>query len=165
MEVVKIGTKILELSKKHYTKEEIENKKKNEESLYGDNKKLKSPSWLNEDGKKEFKRVVSEMREIEAFNKMLSNLDLTTLAIYSDAYANYVELTKKIHEEGTTCQFTNTKGQTNTIISPLVQAQMKYIDIIMKCSTKLGLSVSDRLKLVVPNTDKMEENKFLSYVR
>ena len=33
MEVVKIGTKILELSKKHYTKEEIENKKKNEESL------------------------------------------------------------------------------------------------------------------------------------
>ena len=42
---------------------------------------------------------------------------------------------------------------------------MKYIDIIMKCSTKLGLSVSDRLKLVVPNTDKMEENKFLSYVR
>lgn len=161
-----MGTpKVLELSKKHYTKNEIEKKKKNEESLYGDNSRLKAPSWLNGEGKKEFKRVVSEMKEIEAFNKMLSNLDLTALAMYSDAYANYIELTKKIHEEGTVCTFTNTKGQTNTIVSPLVQAQMKYIDIIMKCSTKLGLSVSDRLKLVVPDTNKLEENKFLSYVR
>lgn len=160
-----MATKILELSKKHYTKEEKEEKRKAEESLYGDNEKLKAPSWLNAEGKKEFKRVVSEMREIEAFNKMLSNLDLSTLIIYSDAYANYIELTKKIHEEGATCQFTNTKGQTNTIVSPLVQAQMKYIDIIMKCSTKLGLSVSDRLKLIVPNTDKIEDNKFINYVR
>lgn len=160
-----MATKILELTSKHYTKEEIENKKKNEESLYGDNGKLKPPSWLNSEGKKEFKRVVGEMRDIEAFNKMLSNLDLTTLAIYSDAYANYVELTKRIHDEGTTCSFTNTKGQTNTIVHPAVQAQMKYIDIIMKCSIKLGLSVSDRLKLVIPNTGKIEENKFLNYVR
>ena len=157
--------KVLELSKKHYTIVEIELKKQSEEKLYGDNSKLKPPVWLSDDAKREFKRVVAEMRNIEAFQKILSNLDLVQLAIYCDAYSNYISLSKEIVKEGAITKFTNTKGQTNTIVSPLVQAQMKYVDVIMKCSSKLGLSVSDRLKLVIPDTNKIGENKFLDYVR
>jgi hypothetical protein len=48
-------------------------------------------------------------------------------------------------------------------VSADVQAQQKYIDTIMKCSSKLGLSISDRLKLIVPIQDEKPKNKFSQF--
>ncbi|WIF94308.1 phage terminase small subunit P27 family [Caminicella sporogenes] len=98
----------------------------------------------------EFNRVVEELKELG----IVSNLDTTILAIYADAYANYVKITEQLKNEPLTIEYTNKAGATNIIENPLVKTQMKYIDVIMKCSTKLGLSVSDRLKLVVPKQEE-----------
>lgn len=153
------------INKSKMSKEDKENRKQAEIKLYGDSNKLKAPSWLNNDAKKEFKRIVNEMKAIETFNNLLSNLDLSMLAIYCNAYANYIELSKLIENEGMVIMYTNKAGETNPTISAYVQAQQKYIDVIFKCSSKLGLSLSDRLKLIVPSTEDLQENKFSKFIK
>ena len=157
--------KPIDLNKSKMSKEDKENRKQAEIKLYGDSNKLKAPSWLNNDAKKEFKRIVNEMKAIETFNNLLSNLDLSMLAIYCNAYANYIELSKLIENEGMVIMYTNKAGETNPTISAYVQAQQKYIDVIFKCSSKLGLSLSDRLKLIVPSTEDLQENKFSKFIK
>lgn len=125
--------------------------------------KLKAPSWLSKDAKKEFNRVVKEMHMIEGINDLLSNLDLGMLAIYANAYDNYVKLSIQIETEGIIAEYTNKAGATNTVINATVQAQQKYIDVIIKTSAKLGLSISDRLKLVVPKQEG-ETNEFADFM-
>ncbi|MDU1413451.1 MAG: phage terminase small subunit P27 family [Clostridium sp.] len=159
------NVKPVESVKSKMSKEDRENRKKAEAKLYGDSSKLKAPSWLNADAKKEFKRIVTEMKAIETFENLLSNLDLSMLAIYCNAYANYIELSKLIENEGMVIMYTNKAGETNPTISAYVQAQQKYIDVIFKCSSKLGLSVSDRLKLIVPSMEDLQENKFSKFIK
>ena len=50
------------------------------------------------------------------------------------------------------------------MISPYVTAQARYVDTIFRCSAKLGLSTTDRLKIVVPEAEP-EENKFTKYIK
>lgn len=154
-----------DLNKSHMSKEEKENRKDAETKLYGDDSKLKAPSWLNDVAKKEFKRIINEMKAIETFSNLLSNLDLSILAIYCNACANYIELSKLIEKDGMVIMYTNKAGETNPTISAYVQAQQKYIDVIFKCSGKLGLSISDRLKLIVPSMEDLQENKFSKFIK
>lgn len=85
------------------------------------------------------------------------------LAVYCDAYSNYLKASKAIQEHGTTVEHTNATGNTNTVVSPHVQVQTKYAELIRKQSTELGLTINSRLKLVVPET-KIEENKFSEFM-
>ena len=150
------------LDKSNLTKAEKEERLEQEEKMKCECD-MKAPSYLSKDAKKEFNRIVKEMQLIEGIDDLLSNLDLGVLAIYANAYDNYVKLTKQIDVEGITTEYTNKAGATNTVINASVQAQQKYIDVIMKCSAKLGLSISDRLKLVVPKQEG-ESNEFADYM-
>lgn len=118
--------------------------------LKGATNQLKAPTFLDPMAKKEFKRVVELLKQLD----VVQNLDLTVLAIYCDAYSNYVKLSKQVQEHGSVEFYTNTQGFENKVVSSYVQAKSKYIEIIFKCSGKLGLSVSDRLKLIVPKEDE-----------
>lgn len=157
--------KAIDLAEGHRTKAEIESRKKQEEKFASDRiDKIKCPDYLQFEARKEFNRVVKAFAEIEGFAKLVNDLDIATLSIYADAYFNYKRLTQEIAEEGATMTYTNTKGESNTVVSAKVQAQMKYIDVIMKCASKLGLSVSDRLRLVVPEQKEQNKNKFAEFI-
>ncbi|HII4449391.1 TPA: phage terminase small subunit P27 family [Clostridium perfringens] len=159
--VKSINTILAEGNKAHLTKEEIKARKDLESKLKTDREQLIAPpKWLSTAAKKEFTRVVNELARLD----LVDNLDLTMLGIYCDAYSKYVELNKVIKKEGLTIQHTNKAGETNTVISPNVQIQQKYIDVIMKCSTKLGLSISDRLKLIIPKMNEKPVNKFEEFI-
>lgn len=146
----------------HKSKAEREVRAKAEEKLKGNSDKVFAPRWLDKEAKKEFNRVAKELKSI----KLINNLDVTVLAIYCDAYSNFVKLTKQIQEEGATISYTNAKGATNEIVSPKVQAQQKYTDTIMKCASKMGLSISDRLKLIVPKpVEETPVNKFAKFAK
>jgi P27 family predicted phage terminase small subunit len=144
-------------TKKHLTKLEQKNISKQEEKLKLARDDLCVPSWLEEDSiaKEEFIRVAVETETIG----ILDNLDLSILAIYCKAYSSYVECTAKIDKYGHVIQ--SKSGKT---LSPYVTAQSKYAEQIFKCSSKLGLATTDRLKLVVPEGVQGEVNKFLKYV-
>lgn len=158
--------KAIDLAEGHRTKAEIETRKKQEQKFASNRiDKIKCPDYLSFEARKEFNRVVKAFAEIEGFAKLVNDLDIATLSIYADAYFNYKRLTEEIAVEGATMTYTNTKGESNVVVSAKVQAQMKYAEMIMKCATKLGLSVSDRLKLVVPEPDEQPKNKFAEFVK
>ena len=144
-------------TKKHLTKDEIKEKSVIEKKLKLDREYLQVPGWLQDDllAYEEFARVVNETAKID----LLDNLDLSTLAIYCKAYSSYIKCTDMINKTG---HVINSKsGKT---ISPYVTAQSKYAEQVFKCSSKLGLATTDRLKLIVP-TDEKPDNKFLKYAK
>ncbi|MBC2576568.1 phage terminase small subunit P27 family [Peptostreptococcus canis] len=121
---------------------------------------LKAPNWLSKEAKKEFKRVVEESEPL----KLIDNMDLSILSIYCDAYATYIEVTKKINEYG----FSDVNDEGEIFIKDetkdLVKIKKMQVDTIMQCSSKLGLATSDRLRLVIPKSEESATNPFLKYL-
>ena len=148
--------KTLAATKKNLTKAEIEQKQEQEERIKIDRENLTAPNYLTEKAKAEFERVVREAKKIEIFD----NLDLSILAIYSSAYAQYLEITEEIQKMDQAYRYITEDNK----ISPLINAQDKIIKQIMTCSSKLGLATTDRLKLVVPKKEEGTTNKYLKYL-
>lgn len=140
--------------------EKIARKREQEAKLKLGREDLLPPSWLNAAGKKEFNRVVEATAKIG----ILDDLDLSTLAVYAQAYTDYIEVTKLLKKVGKF--YTKEDGQGNTIpcVHPAVNTQEKYAKTIFQCSTKLGLATTDRLKLVVPEAETPKANKYLEII-
>lgn len=137
-------------------KEKIKERQLQEKRIKLDNENLKAPAYLVEAARVEFERVVAEASKIE----ILDNLDLSILAIYCNAYAQYLEITEEIFKEKISHRYVTADKK----ISPLVNAQDKIIKQIMTCSSKLGLATTDRLKLIVPVKEESQTNKYLKYI-
>lgn len=117
---------------------------------------LHCPDWLTPEGKKEFERIVEESEPLE----IIDNMDLTFLAMYSDAYANYTKIANLIREQG----FTDEENNLNKNAYDLVKLQDRYKNTILQCSSKLGLATSDRLRLVIPKGEEKPENPFYKFL-
>lgn len=166
--------KIVDISTGKIGKDKIKSRKEQEEKLKLKKDQLKAPKWLSPRGKKEFKRVAKEAESID----LLDNLDLSFLAIYCNAYDCYIEITEEIQNLGNETNGINdemiprskflgmkmSKYGPYEVVHPLLTAQEKYVKQIMQCSSKLGLAVTDRLRLVVPKKEEKKENKFLQYL-
>lgn len=150
--------KIVDISTGKISKQEKLNRKIQEEKIKLDRTQLEKevPHWLDETAAEEFKRVVAEAKKINLYD----NLDLTILAIYADNYSRYITATKAIREYGLTA---TSRGAFT--VSPYVEVADKATTQILKCSTKLGLAVTDRLKLIVPTREEKPENKFIGYLK
>lgn len=118
-----------------------------------------APEFLSEEGKAEFLRVVDECNKAG----ILDNLDRTILAVYADAWSQYERLSKVIANTGAVIIKRRVTGKIEIHPNPAVAAQAEYANRIFKCSTKLGLSTSDRMRLVVPELEE-KTNKFLSFI-
>lgn len=137
-------------------KEKIKERQEQEIKVKIDNKGLKAPDYLSETAKIEFTRVVDEASKINT----LDNLDLSILAIYCNAYSQYLEVTDEIQKMDQAYRYITEDNK----ISPLINAQDKIIKQIMTCSSKLGLATTDRLKLIVPKKEEGTTNKYLKYL-
>ena len=122
-----------------------------------DRKQLETgaPSWLSDGAAQEYNRVVREAGKIG----LLDNLDMVVLAIYADNYARYVTASIEMRRSGLTVE-----GKFADVPSPYVAIADKAATQIQKCSTKLGLATTDRLKLIVPEKEEKSVNKFLKYL-
>lgn len=144
-------------TKKHLTKKEINQRENQESKIKLDREDLaKVPEWMQNDllARNEFIRVVDAATKINLWD----NLDLSILAIYCKAYSGYITVTELIDKNGYTVP-----GKESEKISPYVTAQNRYVEQILKCSSKLGLATTDRLKLIVPEGEN-KENKFNKYI-
>lgn len=150
--------KVIDIATGKIGKQEKLNRKVQEEKIKLDRAQLETdaPEWLNETAAKEFNRVVAEAKKINLYD----NLDLVILAIYADSYSRYIEATLKVREYGLTAQ---SRGAFT--VSPYVDVADKAATQILKCSTKLGLAVTDRLKLIVPTKEEKTVNKFLEFIK
>lgn len=134
---------------------------KKEKKIKVDRENLIAPNWLSLPAQKEFNRVVEETEKID----ILDNLDLAILAMYADAYINYIKLSKLILKNGAIGTRENQFG-VYEVVSPYLSAQERYAKQILQCSTKLGMATTDRLKLIVPGEDEEPvTNKFLKMIK
>lgn len=150
--------KVIDISTGKIGKKEKINRKIQEEKIKVGRTELENgaPKWLSPEAAEEYNRVVSEAKAINLFD----NLDLAILAIYADCYARYIKASHLAQEHGLTA---TSRGAFT--VSPYVEVMDKAATQILKCSTKLGLAVTDRLKLIVPTREEKSVNKFLEYLK
>ena len=149
--------KVIDMQIGNISKQKKMNRKMQEEKIKIDRDALMkgAPSWLSERAAAEYNRVVREAAAID----MLDNLDMSVLAIYADNYDRYLDAAEYLQKNGQTYE-----GRGGPVMSPYVKIAESASNQIMKCSTKLGLATTDRLKLMVPEKESKEVNKFLKYV-
>lgn len=127
---------LLAKGKKHLTKEEIEKRKNEELPVYDD--KIVAPKTLPKKYHKDFNFYVEELRRLN----ILSNLDVELLSNYIIIKNLYDAVVRALID--------------NPFNDGLVKVQDKYFKQLITLSRELGLTVSSRLKLIVP---KKEEDK------
>lgn len=149
--------KVVDISTRRISKQDRLNRKIQEEKIKLDRDALESgaPSWLCGTAAEEYDRVVAEAKKINLFD----NLDLAVLAIYASSYDLYIKAMMKISECGMSLTV-----QEKECPSPFIFIADKAATQILKCSTKLGLAVTDRLKLIVPTKEEKSVNKFLAHL-
>lgn len=158
--------------KKHLTKAEIAERERTEVKAPSD--KVTAPAYLTPQQKKEFKKIVKQLRAID----LISNLDVDALArlvIAQDKYAQIteelnnlplmvelVQNTGKVDENGE--PITKTVEVVNGQVERLALMQDRYFRQCRQGAADFGLTVSSRCRLVVPKAkeETPKENKFTS---
>ncbi|RBW69468.1 phage terminase small subunit P27 family [Bacillus taeanensis] len=139
-----VNLHLLEGNKSHLTKEEIEKRQKAEESLTLKSDNIKPPTWLDSEGKKTFRKLIKEFEEID----LLVNVDVYMIAMFCDAYSDYIECTKIIQDEGKLIEHTNKAGETNRIPHPLLTKKSHAFNQMKAMASEFGLTPSARTKLI-----------------
>ncbi|ADF59134.1 terminase [Bacillus amyloliquefaciens] len=154
---------LLVKGKKNLTKQEIEERRAQE--VKAPNDKVKAPSYLPKDLKREFKKIADELKNIG----IMTNLDVDALARFLFAQKQYLEMTEVLLETPITALVEDDDGNkfevANKTYSDLLINQDKLFKQCRQASSDLGLTISSRCKLVIPKKDdgkpkSKEEERF-----
>ena len=133
--------------KKHLTKEEIEQRKSQEIKADSDN--IVAPSYLTKKQIEKFNYYVEELLKV----KIIANLDTETLARQVVTEFQFEAVAKKLRQAN--------------ILDPdyekLLVAYDKLFKMCRQGASDLGLTVSSRCKLVIPQPEEKPKNKFKEY--
>lgn len=143
----------------HLTKDEIKKRQQQEDAMKGNTDNIEAPSYLTKKQKEEFHEIASELICLDIF----SNLDVDGLARYIDSRDQYIKVVKEIRrmrptkitsslDHGKERQFKDDYGKI-TRIKNLLFNECKA------AASELGLSITSRLKLVIPETNEKENSK------
>ena len=152
---------ILAKGKKHLTKAEIEERRSTE--IHTNFVNVTAPDYLNEKQKEEFYRISKILLDIG----IITELDEDCLAHYLISNSNYIDYTKKLNELNTKLLKTRKLEKKKEYMSQ-IDLYLTYQDRALKqcraCANDLGLSISSRAKLVMPQTkEPPKENKFAKF--
>lgn len=133
--------KSVDVMSKHFTKEELENRKQAEENLRGNNDKIKPPTYLNANAKKIFKYIVSELEA----SGILTNLDNYILANTAIAIDRIQEAEKILNDD--------------ILNKDALKVKESYMKDLFRCTTELSLSPASRAKLANINVSSTAEKE------
>lgn len=161
---------IVAKGKKHLTKAEIEERQRTEVKAPAD--KVTAPAYLTPEQKKNFKKIVKELRTID----LISNLDVEALARLVIAQDKYKEVTEELNKQPLMITIEVPTGKkdengepvmrqqevVNGQVERLLLIQDRYFKQCRQGAADFGLTVSSRCRLVVPkaNNEPKKENKF-----
>ena len=152
---------IIAKGKKHLTRAEIEERQKTE--IHTDHVNVKPPDYLNEEEVKEFYRISQILLDIG----IITELDEDCLAHYLVSNSSYIKYTKKIRaleDELLEAKRTDRKAKLKSEIDTYLTYQDKALKQCRACANDLGLSISSRAKLVMPQPkEEKKENKFAKF--
>lgn len=136
---------------KHLTKAEIQERREREIKPITDN--IIAPDYLTKKQKEEFYRIANQLKKL----KILGETDVDALARYITAKEMYENAVKQMRK---------TEVKNNPILfEKWLKIQDKLFKQCRASANDLGLSISSRCKLVVPEakTETPKENKFKKF--
>lgn len=138
--------KLLDASKKNYTKEEIESKKVEEEKLYNYPRLDFSvyPVGLLREARKEWDRISHYIQDLP-----ISELDQQTMVRYCNYSYLYDKASKELDDQGFLVA-----GKKN----PLIDTVNSFSKELKTATNDLGLTINSRLKIVNPHELEKEPN-------
>lgn len=146
--------KPMDMQKGNITTIEQEKKRLEEEYVRTGKDQLKTPPiWLIDDiAKKEFKRIVKELKGID----LIGNLDLNNLGAYCNAFSNYIHATEQLNGQD---YYIARETRTGVIIvkNPLVDIQTVYATEMRKFASLCGMTIDSRLKAASTKVNKEQQ--------
>ncbi len=133
------------------TQDEIKARRKAEERVKAGTDKIETPDYLPKNLCKKFDDLASQLVDMD----LMDNLDTDSLARYVVSEYNYQRVMKKI----------NRLGVDNPDFYGMTLLSEKYFKMARQSASDMGLSITSRLKLAVPETEDKEENKFLKFAK
>lgn len=133
---------------KHLTKDEIKRRRTHEEKMKGNTDKIVPPTYLTAKQKREFETIASELLDLDIF----SNLDVDALARYIDTKTEYEKVTRALRK-------IKKVDENIELYSALRINRNTFFNECRAAASDLGLTISSRLKLVIP---KIDEDKPMS---
>lgn len=149
--------KLVDAQTGHLTKEQIAEKKDQEEAL----EQLTPldvddvPKWLDTRGKKEWKRIAPLMQELP-----ISELDRQMLAMYCNYVSIYEQCAKALKKEGLTIVEMGSKGQAITKQNVHFQTMLQTSKEIKNIASTMGLTLDSRLRILVPERESANADPF-----
>lgn len=133
---------------KHLTKKEIEQGRSGEVVPVKDG--IKPPEYLTQKQKKEFCEIAEQLKKL----KIMGETDVDALARYITSKDMYLKVSKKVRSAAV-------MGDPEALDS-YSKIHDRYFRQVRAAANDLGLSISSRCRLVVPDPGKQEkpENKF-----
>lgn len=137
--------KLVENTSKNWTKEELLEKQKSEEKLNKFDKiDVKVPSFLDNEGKKEFKRIMPYLKQLP-----ISNLDMAQIVSYCSFYSDLINSIKQIKREG----LYDDDGCINDAFKVKEKASIR----IQQIANTLGMTIDSRMRIVTPDKEDEED--------
>lgn len=120
------------------------------------------PKYLTARQKRDFADYAKQLSNLDIY----SDLDRETLAAYIVAVDEWQFYTKKIRA----IKLTSKMSQEENIMAIERRKQFalerdRAHKVLKGCASDLGLTITSRCKLVVPQVEEPEENKFKKYVK
>ncbi|CDO03108.1 putative phage terminase, small subunit, P27 family [Oceanobacillus picturae] len=142
----------------HLTKDEIKKRQEQESKMKGFTDNVEAPSYLTKKQREEFDRIATELLRLDIF----SNLDVDNLARYIDSKTQYLDLLKHIKRIKAT-EYEKVNGKKKAIANEdypkLMRVKNSLFNECRAAASDLGLTITSRLKLVIPNSDDNNKPK------
>ncbi|MGM8213559.1 phage terminase small subunit P27 family [Virgibacillus sp. W0430] len=136
----------------HLTKKMIKERQEQEDAMKGYTDNIIAPSYLTKKQKEEFYNIADELLRLNIF----SNLDVDGLARYIDSRTQYIQLIRSLKKIKSTVTTLSAAGDKITIANEdypkLMRVKNTLFNECRAAASDLGLSITSRLKLVIPNT-------------
>lgn len=127
------------------TKERQERRKAEQELVKTQKNYIKkAPVWLSKRAKKEYKRLLDNIKDMD----MLGDLDANNLACYCNAFDKYLIAEEDVSERGTIIE-----GREN----PSILLQIKFAKEMREFGKQCGLSIDSRLKFAAVKLKEIED--------
>ena len=142
---------VIAKGKKNLTKAEIRERRESEIKPIADN--ITAPPYLTKKQKDEFYKIAGQLEKL----KIMGETDVDALARYIVANDLYIKAVKKLRSS----EVTNDP----VLFELWARNQERYFKQCRSSANDLGLSISSRCRLVVPETkdSKTKENKFSKF--
>ncbi len=115
-----------------------------------DKKAPRCPGWLEEEAKKEWKRMAKQLEQLG----ILTEIDMAAFAGYCQAYARWKEAEEYISEHGAVMKAPS--GYCQQV--PQVSIAQTYLKIMNRFCEQFGLTPSARSRIVTDSGDNKESD-------